>query len=909
MLLYDYFALQYSVAAVVVRRRSFGGEEQSAILKKIIWIKSFDTIFLPQYIECKHTGYIEVEIDMSKSAKVPRRTQDRRKTSKEAFQSLTVNLETIESLLLLFDSEEEMVITSVLRHLIEFVRRSDSNVDTLREKNVLNALKCKDFYRQLESTMIKRLSLSLATAVIENASKLQELDRSEGLEIIEKSLLFYNYEKDDICLEYLTVMLNTCVDDPQGANVLLKDEEFIDKFFEVVSNTNNPDTELHSFQILEKFLCILGLNELKELFAKPSFPINRLLCDLTCEFIEIRIAALSVIELLMTDTSEKSPFALENPIILVLGQLTKMYCDNLMPNKLEKLIDVFAAAMRNEHMALLFFELNFFDRFLYHLNEDENVKNKCYSLMVIAEAAKYPRFLERLIQAQTTEKFLFCLIQVELAGTHVIMGLNRLIKSSDAVKKILETYDEGILPKHDTMNIKTREQAAEFLNQLLTVAYHGTASRVIELHLPDILASIFGQPSEWQSIDLYMTLLSIMENLAQNANYREQLCVSEVLTASIAKLLKNSFNTSNLVSNIFRTLCSLVEEETVRKTLLDNLISASIKRGLKSLANVVKISVTNFIIQTTRFEEFICEYVEEGVLEALVMHQKHSFCVPTWNAAIESILAKDATLKFCIRHYLGFNDTTVDHDFFVSKKKFEDFRDLQIILRDEVSPLAPILVVNFNRPQHDPDFFIRVPRYSETRDSICYCRRPADPFLPEYLKEINDTFELLGLAVNPSKMRRIDFENVAKRAKIIAELVARTLSNDLKILDLNSREECSQHTVICHLKALAREAHTTILPLGSVRSGCQFERALLFKALADQVGLPCTLQRSVDGHMLFNELALPLETEGDQECSLETLQFMPWSMLRPTHVIDLMYNVGDLYPVQSREALQYLKLY
>jgi len=36
---------------------------------------------------------------------------------------------------------------------------------------------------------------------------------------------------------------------------------------------------------------------------------------------------------------------------------------------------------------------------------------------------------------------------------------------------------------------------------------------------------------------------------------------------------------------------------------------------------------------------------------------------------------------------------------------------------------------------------------------------------------------------------------------------------------------------------------------------------------------------------------------------------MPWRMLRPTHVVDLMYNVGELYPMQSRQALQYLRLY
>uniref|UniRef100_A0A1A9UIX3 EDR1/CTR1/ARMC3-like peptidase-like domain-containing protein n=1 Tax=Glossina austeni TaxID=7395 RepID=A0A1A9UIX3_GLOAU len=861
---------------------------------------------------------------MSRSGQILRTVntyEDRRKSREARFHSLTISLGTIETLVLLFNSDEDVVLAMVLKHLTEFVRKNETNIESLKEKNVLNALKLKEFYRQSTSTTIKRLALYVATAIIEGSNTLQELESSENLEIIELCLKFYGCENDDICLEYLSVMFNSCIDDPQGAKLLLK-EEFIDKFFDVVSNTNNPDTELHSFQILEKLLWILGLNELKDFFAKPSFPINRLLCDLTNDFIEIRIAALKVIELLITDTSETSPFASNDLIILALEQLTKMYCEDLMPTHFEKLIDVLAAAIRNENMALLFFELNLFDRFFVHLNLDISAQYKCYSLLIIAEAAKYPKFLERLVQAEATDKFLVCLIHEDLVGPHILLGLNRLIKSSDAVKRILEAYDEDLLEKllkilNDsvTINIKAREQAAEFLGQLLTIAYHKTASDLMELRVPDMMATIFGQPSEWQSIDYYLSLLCILESLAQNADYREELCACEALTTNIANLLMNSFNTLILASSIFRTLCCLVDEDVTRKILLDNYISASVKRGLKCSTTLVKTSVTNFIMRTSRFPEFVSDYIQNGVLEILIMHQKHSHCIPTWNTAIESILSKDPSLKFCVRHHLGFTDITAGHDFFVSKTKFDDFRDFQSMLTDEVSPLAPVLVVNFNRLEDDPQFLVQMPKkslstYELLKGVTAYCRRPGDVFLPEYLKEINAIFEQHGVAVNPAKMKRcIDFENVAKRAKLIAQLVSQAMGNDLKILDLKSHEECSNHIVKAHLKDLARESHTTFLPLGRIRSGCQFERAILFKALADQVGLPCTMQRSVDGSLLFNELPLPLEMEHDPHCSLESMEFTPWRTLRPTHIIDLMYNVGDLYPVQSRQALQYLRLY
>lgn len=67
--------------------------------------------------------------------------------------------------------------------------------------------------------------------------------------------------------------------------------------------------------------------------------------------------------------------------------------------------------------------------------------------------------------------------------------------------------------------------------------------------------------------------------------------------------------------NIFRCLCTIVDEEPVRNILLNNFIVSSIKRALKSLSNLVKTAVTNFILQTTRFNEFVEVYIDRGILE------------------------------------------------------------------------------------------------------------------------------------------------------------------------------------------------------------------------------------------------------------------------------------------------------
>lgn len=82
--------------------------------------------------------------------------------------------------------------------------------------------------------------------------------------------------------------------------------------------------------------------------------------------------------------------------------------------------------------------------------------------------------------------------------------------------------------------------------------------------------------------------------------------------------MQHSYAHSILVHNIFRCLCTIVDEEPVRQVLLNNYIVSSIKRALKSLSNLVKTAVTNFILQTTRFNEFVEAYIDRGILAVYV---------------------------------------------------------------------------------------------------------------------------------------------------------------------------------------------------------------------------------------------------------------------------------------------------
>ncbi|XP_023302611.2 uncharacterized protein LOC111684633 [Lucilia cuprina] len=853
---------------------------------------------------------------------------DRRIEENEKFPELNIRLDTIDSVLLLLNSQEEMVLVNSLKHIMEYVRRNEENVTLLKEKNLLNLLLEKELYRQINSVLVKRLSLYLTSFIMENINCLLELDTSKIREIVQLCLIFYLEEPDDFCCEYLSVILNKCLVDPQVVEMVLNDNEFVLKYFSTIANSTNPDVLLHSMELMKKILLVIDVEEKRNFIALHSFPLNRILCELNSEYFDIRKSVLRVLQILVTDPGPNNVVNQEPWCSFLLEQLTNMFCESLVTEELHILVEVLAATLEQELMISLFFELNLFDKFNLRITDGSLIELEivCKALRVLAECAKCVKFVPRLVSSDLTEKLLECLLNDDNnPAAHILLGLNRLMKSPQASKRIIEAYDQNLLSKilkllnDKEINIKTREQAASLLENLLSYAFHKSISLILDLKFSQISSDVFAQAPEERSIDLLLSLLNTIEMITVNVDYRQKICANSSLISNIGLLLMNSFSTAILVTNLFRCICSIVDEEVIHQLLLEAYLCSSIKRALQSLSNQVKTAATNFIMQTTRFPLLLAAYIDSGVLEVLLLHQKHAYCVPTWTPAIESILSKSPTLKFCIRNTLGFTDITGGSDFMVSKKKFDDFRILQCILKEEVSPLHPVIVVNFSRITPPENLVVKVPINCHQKDELslgseskewCYCRSPGDEFLPKYLARVNSMLKFENLTLNPSKLKRtVDFDNIAKRAKIIAQVVAEALGNDLESLDLNTTEECSYQKVNCHLKDLCMELHCSFIPLGRIRSGCQFERAILFKTLADQVGLPCTLQRSVDGRILFNELPLPVELEQDVHCDKNTMTFMPWRLLRPTHIVDLMYNVGELYPLQSRHALQYLRLY
>lgn len=471
---------------------------------------------------------------------------DRGKTTENSFSVLNVSIKNLQTALLLLSSTEEPVLQAVLSHLAEFARKQDLNIFELKQHLLLEILIDKELFINADSVIIRRFALFLITVILDN-TELGEYDAEKTTQLLDVAFRFYLKEVDEFCIEYLTYIVNLCLRDPKVAQTIIENIEFLEKFKNIFVSSDNPDTVLNSIEALHKILQVQSAEEMLEFTTLPGFPVDRIVCELTNEFLEIRLASIKVLKTLLADSSEDSVFDGLQRCFFVLQQLVKAFClDPKAPDALG-IIEVLATALRSAKMTKLFFEQNLFDQMVENLKEIMDTLPSevvCAIISIFAETAKYQKYLPRIHQADITNMFIKCLMKSKHEpAPFVIMGITRLIAHPEALRAIIGEYAHGAmlrlinLFRAPDVSIKTREQAAELIGSLLVHAFRITADQLIDLDICDALTTTLKQGLPELSIDLILSLLAIIESLADNDEYRAIMGQNVALTEQIAQLL------------------------------------------------------------------------------------------------------------------------------------------------------------------------------------------------------------------------------------------------------------------------------------------------------------------------------------------------------------------------------------
>ncbi|XP_053429222.1 armadillo repeat-containing protein 3 isoform X4 [Nycticebus coucang] len=148
---------------------------------------------------------------------------------------------------------------------------------------------------------------------------------------------------------------------------------------------------------------------------------------------------------------------------------------------------------------------------------------------------------------------------------------------------------------------------------------------------------------------------------------------------------------------------------------------------------------------------------------------------------------------------------------------------------------------------------------------------PFDPNFFMYIHEVNKSI--------------LPVTNIKEQIEILAKYVAEKMGGKI------SKDKMPDFSWELHISELKFQLKSNVIPIGSIKKGTFYHRALLFKALADRIGLGCSLVRGEYGRA-WNEVTLVHDRKG-----------VIGGLSPPDiYIVDLMFHPGMLMKLKSREA-------
>ncbi|XP_072304916.1 armadillo repeat-containing protein 3-like [Eucyclogobius newberryi] len=233
------------------------------------------------------------------------------------------------------------------------------------------------------------------------------------------------------------------------------------------------------------------------------------------------------------------------------------------------------------------------------------------------------------------------------------------------------------------------------------------------------------------------------------------------------------------------------------------------------------------------------------------------------NMAMTSLLNSNLPLKYSLMGFLSPTDHVTD-GFYDAGKTVAGNKVLTLEEHfcEPVNQHRPIIVINTTKQgaenKRDKDKKDKSPIEND-------CKMSNDSVLEALVQEAKETILLID----------DDMEQYSSLARMVSQAMGGAVEREM------------MHTFewTLDIRELKFQLESNVVPIGSINKGTYYHRALLFKCLADFIGLSCSLVRG-EYTRAWNEVLV---------------------LNRPTqhYVVDLMHNPGSLMEVNTPAAEQY----
>ncbi|CAH8542842.1 unnamed protein product [Schistosoma curassoni] len=377
--------------------------------------------------------------------------------------------------------------------------------------------------------------------------------------------------------------------------------------------------------------------------------------------------------------------------------------------------------------------------------------------------------------------------------------------------------------------------------------------------------------------------LIALTNLATEETTR-----SKVLHVITAKLLIPTLNSNSVLtqSKAALAVASLISEQ-------HNIQQFIQLGGLSSLLNLVQ-STNNDVRRSAcwAIASLTADHtaaVTLSQLNGITILQTLNESITRKNAftelALKRVLDANLMAKFALTGYLDF----VDHipDLFYDPGQITNpsqFLTLDEYNEQSVNDRRPIFLINLQKCD-----IVSSSDYLQSQDSNDAKTDDLKQDDLNYFNEMKYPFDsTLHDWLNIAIKQITSISELKEQIKSLGEFVASCYGGSInKDEQFTLRNELSLAQLRCQL-------NSNLIPIGLIKQGSFLQRALVFKLLADRIGLPTNLIRGTYGRS-FNEVLIEPENSKSQT-------------YRDLYVVDLMFEPGKLLKSSTSEALEYTSI-
>ncbi|XP_040921208.1 armadillo repeat-containing protein 3 [Toxotes jaculatrix] len=772
---------------------------------------------------------------------------------KETFEALPVESKTPATAVLLLSSPEEEILIKACEAIHAFAEKGDENKVSLLGLGALEPL-CKLITHN--NKLVRRnafMALGIMAINGDVKSALKKIDVIPS--VIDKLSL----EEDTVVQEFATLCLAS-LSLEFVCKVQIFENKGLPPLIQLLSSPD-PDVKKNSleiiFNLVQDYQCRMAVHDLGG--------IPPLLELLKSDFPVIQHLALQTLQNVTTDKDTRNAFRGEQGFDKLMDILHNTDFGDLHAEALH----VMANCLSDSESVQLIHKGGGLTRLMDFLLTPNLPEIQSSAVKCIARVAQSPENC-KLLHEQNVEKVLVELlsvadISVKTSTCQAVAAMSFHLASKDRFRDLggIPAVVQGL----SSESLKLREAATQALSTL-THNNPLNAFAVYEAGGHEILV----QQLCGSCPRMLANAAATLGNMARQDVIRSSILSHGAIPALVEPL--KSTDTQVLVNT---TLClaMLACDAEARAELqsagglhpLVNLLQSYHKEVLHNACLAVNVCASD---EPTAVE--MCKF---GALEMLQeinqsVNRRSSFS----NLAMISLLNSNLSIKYSLTGHLASNDIIGD-GFYDAGKAPAGQRTLTLeeLSKQPVNQHRPIIVVNTTSEKKK--------EWDKQRDETL----PGSPTEKPW-KMMDDVS--LQVLVKEAKDSILPLNDEREQYAALARLVSEAMGGAVET------EKLHEFPWVLHLSELKFQLQSNVIPIGLITRGIYCHRALLFKCLADCIGISCTLVRG-EYNRAWNEVLL---FSGDPSSNGRSSQSC-------RYIVDLMHRPGSLLAANTPAAVQY----